>query len=276
MLSNTFEGFPMRRVSSLDFPLGSAFHKVLAGFLSLALVLGPASAFSYDDDRYTYTPPRVQNYQNQYRPQNNFSPSSQLNRQISNMNSVLTFKQNVGFTNPKIDLKTDQLSQDTFKPKILFQLAMANPVKAPVLGTKPLQPISIAKPGFFGAVQSIFKGIGAGFHKVGQAIGNVVQRVFTRADKPGVVSPQQREILAQFPNLQPTGPNSFVAVGKATVAWKSLGAGLHLHRQGREPPAKPRRFPGIQLWGDQRQERGPAPRPDGEHRGGHHARGFGF
>ncbi|MBK7573659.1 MAG: hypothetical protein IPI26_00080 [Elusimicrobia bacterium] len=219
MLSNTFEGFPMRRVSSLDFPLGSAFHKVLAGFLSLALVLGPASAFSYDDDRYTYTPPRVQNYQNQYRPQNNFSPSSQLNRQISNMNSVLTFKQNVGFTNPKIDLKTDQLSQDTFKPKILFQLAMANPVKAPVLGTKPLQPISIAKPGFFGAVQSIFKGIGAGFHKVGQAIGNVVQRVFTRADKPGVVSPQQREILAQFPNLQPTGPNSFVAVGKATVAF---------------------------------------------------------
>ncbi|MBK9922228.1 MAG: hypothetical protein IPP09_03460 [Elusimicrobia bacterium] len=209
----------MRRVSSLDFPLGSAFHKVLAGVLSLAIVLGPASAVAYDDDRYTYTPPRLQDYQNQYRPQNNFSPSFQLDRQINNMNSVLTFKQNVGFIAPKIDLKTDQIPRDTFKPKILFQLAMANPIKAPVQDAKPLQPITIGKPGFFGAVQSIFKGIGAGFQKVGQAIGNVIQRVFTRSEKPGAVSPQQKEILAQHPNLQPTGPNAFVSVGKATVAF---------------------------------------------------------
>lgn len=209
----------MRRVSPLDFPLGSAFHKALASVLSLALVLGPASAVAYDDDRYTYTPPRVQDYQNQYKPQNNYSPSFQLDRQISNMNSVLTFKQNVGYATPKIELKIDQIPQDTFKPKILFQLAMANPVKAPVQDAKPLQPITVGKPGFLGAVQSIFKGIGAGFQKVGQAIGNVLQRVFTRADKPGVVSPRQKEILAQYPNLQPTGPNSFVAVGKATVAF---------------------------------------------------------
>ena len=209
----------MRRVSSRDFPLGSAFHKVLAGVLSLAVVLGPASAVAYDDERYTYTPPRVQDYQNQYRPQNNFSPSFQLDRQINNMNSVLTFKQNVGFTAPKIDLRTDQIPRDTFKPKILFQLAMANPIKAPVQDAKPLQPITIGKPGFFGAVQSIFKGIGAGFQKVGQAIGNVIQRVFTRSEKPGAVSPQQKEILAQHPNLQPTGPNAFVSVGKATVAF---------------------------------------------------------
>ncbi|MBK8423009.1 MAG: hypothetical protein IPL30_03720 [Elusimicrobia bacterium] len=209
----------MRRVSSRDFPLGSAFHKVLAGVLSLAIVLGPASAVAYDDERYTYTPPRVQDYQNQYKPQNNFSPSFQLDRQINNMNSVLTFKQNVGFTVPKVDLRTDQIPRDTFKPKILFQLAMANPIKAPVQDAKPLQPITIGKPGFFGAVQSIFKGIGAGFQKVGQAIGNVIQRVFTRTDKPGVVSPRQKEILAQYPNLQPTGPNAFVSVGKATVAF---------------------------------------------------------
>jgi len=209
----------MRRVSSRDFPLGTAFHKTLAGVLSLAIVLGPASAVAYDDERYTYTPPRVQDYQNQYRPQNNFSPSFQLDRQINNMNSVLTFKQNVGFTAPKIDLKTDQIPRDTFKPKILFQLAMANPIKAPVQDAKPLQPITIGKPGFFGAVQSIFKGIGTGFQKVGQAIGNVIQRVFTRSEKPGAVSPQQKEILAQHPNLQPTGPNAFVSVGKATVAF---------------------------------------------------------
>ncbi|MBK6879163.1 MAG: hypothetical protein IPH01_00015 [Elusimicrobia bacterium] len=232
LFSNTFEGFPMRRVSPRDFPLGSAFHKVLAGVLSLAVVLGPASAVAYDDERYTYTPPRVQDYQNQYKPQNNFSPSFQLDRQINNMNSVLTFKQNVGFTVPKVDLRTDQIPRDTFKPKILFQLAMANPIKAPVQDAKPLQPITIGKPGFFGAVQSIFKGIGTGFQKVGQAIGNVIQRVFTRTDKPGVISPQQKRSSPNTPTSNPRGRMRLFPWARPPWPLEKFGS--------RAPPSPPR------------------------------------
>jgi hypothetical protein len=209
----------MRRVSSIDFPLGSAFNKALASLLSFAVVLGPTSAVAYDDDRYSYNPPRVQDYQNQYKPQSNFSPSFQLDRQIKNQNAALLFKQNS--VNPGANFKTPDLPQDTFKPKILFQLAMANPVKAPAQDLKApqLAPPVTAKTGFLGAVQSLFKGIGAGFQRIGQAIGNAVQRMFTGTSKPGALSPQQREIIGQYPNLQPTGPNSFAAVGKPTVAF---------------------------------------------------------
>jgi hypothetical protein len=209
----------MRRVPPRDFPLGSAFNKALASLLSFAVILGPTSAVAYDDDRYSYNPPRVQDYQNQYKPQNNFSPSFQLDRQISNQNAALLFKQN--YATPGANFKTTDLPQGTFKPKILFQLALANPVKAPVQDLKApqLAPPSTAKPGFLGAVQSLFKGIGAGFQKIGQAIGNAVQRMFTGTNKPGALSPQQKEIIGQYPNLQPTGPNTFTAVGKPTVAF---------------------------------------------------------
>lgn len=228
----------MRRVPPRDFPLGnpvqkifkflgrpcglgrgSAFNKALASLLSFAVTLGPTSAVAYDDDRYSYNPPRVQDYQNQYKPQNNFSPSFQLDRQISNQNAALLFKKN--YATPGANFKTTDLPQDTFKPKILFQLALANPVKAPVSDLKApqLAPPVTAKPGFLGAVQSLFKGIGAGFQKIGQAIGNAVQRMFTGTNKPGALSPQQKEIIGQYPNLQPTGPNTFTAVGKPTVAF---------------------------------------------------------
>jgi hypothetical protein len=214
----------MRRGFKPDSLLGSVLNKVLASTLSLAILLGPASASAYDDEYSSRSSYRPQDYRSNTRSQNNFSPSYQLDRQIRNLNAVLSFKQNVGFANPSVNTKPNVLPQDTFKPKILFQLASANLTKPPIQEMQVNQTIQtpVSKPGVFGAIQSIFKGIGVGFQKIGQAIGNAVQRIFTRTDKPGTLSPQQKAIISNFPNLQPTGPNSYTSVGKITVAFGKI------------------------------------------------------
>ncbi|MBK7207959.1 MAG: hypothetical protein IPH91_06745 [Elusimicrobia bacterium] len=196
-------------------------YKFLSGFLSLAIVLGPVNSFAYDDDYTARSSYRPQDYQSNNRPQNNYSPSYQLDRQVRNLNAALSFRQNVGFINPKLDIKPTPTPLDTFKPKIQFQLASANIPKPTVqdLKVNPTIPSPTVKTGLLGVIQNLFKGIGSGFQKIGQAIGNAIQRLFTRAEKPGAISPQQRDIISQYPNLQPTGPNTFTSVAKITYAF---------------------------------------------------------
>ena len=106
----------MRRVSPLDFPLSSAFHKALASVLSLALVLGLASAVAYDDDRYTYPRRASRTIKTSTNPKTTIHPFP-AGPPISNMNSVLTFKQNVGYATPKIELKIDQIPRTRLNPR---------------------------------------------------------------------------------------------------------------------------------------------------------------
>lgn len=214
----------MRRGSAHDSPLGTAIHKFISGFLSVVIVLGPANAFAYDDDYAARSSYRPQDYQTNNRSQNNYDPSSQLDRQVKNLNAALWFRQNVGVANSKLDIKPTQVPLEIFKPKIQFQLASASIPKLPAPDLKINQTIQspTLKAGFLGVIQTMLKGIGSGFLKIGQSIGNIVQRFFTRAEKPGTLSPQQRDVISQYPNLQPTGPNTFTSVGKITYAFGKI------------------------------------------------------
>ncbi|MBK8126966.1 MAG: hypothetical protein IPK56_09735 [Elusimicrobia bacterium] len=233
----------MRRVPSLDFSLGSAFHKVLAGVLSLALVLGPASAFSYDDDRYTYTPPRVQNYQNQYKPQNNFSPSFQLDRQIGNQNAAmqLRFGSRPGFVPSSFSLST--LNQPTL-PQPKFQFADLNRTSLPEFKINLPKPQAATKPeskGFFGTMGAGLKAVGNAFKGFAQAVGNAIAKVFT-IDRAKISYDARRDqILKTNPEIKEIAKGQFqVADGQqfkhggttwepgSTFQMNDNGRGIHL------------------------------------------------
>ena len=125
-----------------------------------------------------------------------------------------------------------------------------------------------------GAVQSIFKGIGAGFQKSSQAIGNVLQRVFTRADKPGL-SLRQKEILAQYPTSNPRGRILLSPWARPPWPLEKWEPGSTFTAKDREPAAEPRRLPGIQLRGI-KDKTGPAPRSNDNRGRKYHRRGLDF
>ena len=204
----------MRRVPPLDFPLGSAFHKVLTSVLSLAIVLGPASAFAYDDDRYTYNAPRVQDYQNQYRPQSNISPSFQLDRQISNQNAAmqLRFGTRQGFAPSSFSLSS--IKQPTL-PQPKFQFADLSRTSLPEFKINLPKPQAATKAepkGFFGVMGAGLKAVGNVFKGFAQAVGNVigkVAKVFT-IDRAKITYEARRDqILKSNPGIKEIAKGQF-------------------------------------------------------------------
>jgi hypothetical protein len=250
----------MRRVPSIDFPLGNpvqkivkflgrpcglgrgtAFNKALASLLSLAVILGPSSVFAYDDDRYTYAPPRVQDFQNQYKPQNNFSPSFQLDRQISNQNAAMQvrFGSRQGFAPASFSLSS--LNQ-TSLPQPKFQFADLSRTSLPEFKINLPKPQAATKPepkGFFGA-------IGAGLKAVGNAIKGIAQAVakFLTVDRAKVTYEARRDqILKTNPGIKEIAKGQFqVGDGQrfqhGGVTWEpgstfqmnDDGRGIHLNQ----------------------------------------------
>jgi hypothetical protein len=84
----------MRRVCGFDTLSAHLVRKSLSLSLSVTLgVLPMAPAFAREDERYSYSASnRYQDYQNQYKPEKNYSASSQLDRQIRMQNTALALR----------------------------------------------------------------------------------------------------------------------------------------------------------------------------------------
>ncbi|MBL0350669.1 MAG: hypothetical protein IPP68_09910 [Elusimicrobia bacterium] len=84
----------MRRVCGFDTLSAHLVRKSLSLSLSVALGVFPmGTAFGREDERYSYSANnRYQDYQNQYKPEKNYSASSQLDRQIRMQNTALALR----------------------------------------------------------------------------------------------------------------------------------------------------------------------------------------
>ena len=84
----------MRRVCGFDTLSAHLVQKSLSLSLSVALgVLPMATALAREDERTSYLANnRYQDYQNQYKPEKNYSASSQLDQQIRMQNTALALR----------------------------------------------------------------------------------------------------------------------------------------------------------------------------------------
>jgi hypothetical protein len=204
----------MRRETPTRNALGSP-TKALAIALSLLTGLGPvASLRAVDDERYSYTPPRFQDYQNQYKPQNNFSPSYLLDRQISNQNAAIQmrFGQRQDFKTPTFSFSS--INTPTFSaPKFQFSSPDFKPLAALKAELPKPQTLGQKEPrGVWGILNAGVKGVVNAFvnafQKIGHAVGRVAQ-AFT-IDKAKITYEARRDrILKENPNIQEVGKGVF-------------------------------------------------------------------
>jgi len=206
----------MRREPRFDTLLGFQSQKYISAALTLALAVSPLSLLAYDDDFNTYKP---QSYRNEFKSKNNFSSSFQLDRQVSNMNAALQFRQTVNYASVVATPKINNPIVPTIQPKIAFNFSQQKPQN---MKLDIRTPMSAAAPVKTNLIQSLFKAIGSGIQKIGGAIGNLVQRVFVAPRQQQAVANQQKVVVSQNPNLTPMGNNTYMSKGGQTFAQGKL------------------------------------------------------
>jgi hypothetical protein len=190
--------------------------KILSLCLSLALVTSEiAPAFAWDDDRNSFTSNRPQNFQNQYKPERNFSLSSQMDHQLQIQNTALQMR----FSQRIIETKTSSLtltpSNIPTLPQPKLQFGTATPKAFESVKTEIPKPMAVSRvepKGFLGAVGNAFKpivnAVKATFQAIGQAIGKVVQ--FFSVDKAKITYEVQRNrVMKENPTIREVSPGTF-------------------------------------------------------------------
>ncbi len=200
------------------FPLSDfcGVSKILSLALSLALVVSEtAPAFAWDDDRNSFTSNRPQNFQNQYKPERNFSLSSQMDHKLQIQNTALQMR----FSQRIIETKTSSLtltpSNIPTLPQPKLQFGTANPKAFESVKTEIPKPLAVSRvepKGFLGAIGNAFKpivnAVKATFQAIGQAIGKVVQ--FFSVDKAKITYDVQRNrVMKENPNIREVSPGTF-------------------------------------------------------------------
>lgn len=206
----------MRRVPPLRSSLGNSLNKTVSLGLSLWLgVFHAFPAFARDDDWQSYSSNnRYQDYQNQYKPQKNFSLTSQLDRQIQNQNNALQFRfgQRIETKTPTFSF-TPSNSPTLPQPKFQFGSQAPKAVEGFKIDIPKPQAISRAEPrGFLGAIGNGIKAVAntfaLAFQKIGQTIGKVVQ--FFSVDKAKITYQVQRDrVLKENPNIREVSRGTF-------------------------------------------------------------------
>ena len=222
--------------------------RILSLGLSLALVTSEiAPAFAWDDDRNSLTSNRPQNFQNQYKPERNFSLSSQMDHKLQIQNTALQMR----FSQRIIETKTSSLtltpSNIPTLPQPKLQFGIATPKAFESVKTEIPKPLAVSRvepKGFLGAMGNAFKpivsAVKATFQSIGQAIGKVVQ--FFSVDKAKITYEVQRNrVMKENPNIREVSPGTFqVPPGQkaehggrtwepgTTFQMNPNGAGIHL------------------------------------------------
>jgi hypothetical protein len=199
----------MRRVCGFDTLSAHLVQKSLSLSLSVALgVLPMAPAFARDDDRYSYSANnRYHDFQNQYKPQKNYSLTSQLDRQIQTQNTALQFR-----FGQRIETKTptfafSQSNKPSLpQPQFQFGIQTRKAVEAYKLDIpRPEAAGRGRNSGMLGTIASAFK---ATFRAIGTAIGKVVG--FFTVDRARVTAEVQRDrVLKENPGLRAVSPGVF-------------------------------------------------------------------
>ncbi|MBL0350915.1 MAG: hypothetical protein IPP68_11170 [Elusimicrobia bacterium] len=215
----------MRRVCGFDTLSAHLVRKSLSLSLSVALGVFPmATAFGREDDRTSYLANnRYQDYQNQYKPEKNYSASSQLDRQIRMQNTALALR----FQAPTAtSLGRMDAPMPTFQtPTIKFDFLGNNAPKVPNALRATPQPEALTapiKPGLLGTIGNALKAVGHAmaypFQKIGQGIAGLIQRAFGSGNRATTLTDSQRATLSAYRNIQPAGDGTFKAAGQ-TVAF---------------------------------------------------------
>ena len=213
----------MRWVCGFDTLSAHLVRKSLSLSLSLALgVLPMATAFGREDERTSYLANnRYQDYQNQYKPEKNYSASSQLDRQIRMQNTALALRFQAP---PATSLGRVDVPKPTFQtPTIKFDFLGNNAPKVPnALRGTPEALTAPMKPGLLNTIGNALKAVGHAvaypFQKIGQGIAGLIQRAFGSGNRTTTLTDSQRATLKAYNNIQPTGDGTFKASGQ-TVAF---------------------------------------------------------
>lgn len=198
--------------------------KTIAEGLALGMTLSPLSSFAYDDDYNTYKP---QSYRNEYKPRDNYSPSAQLDRQVKNLNSALQFRLTANYasvTTPKITAPVTPL----YQPKIEFKFVQ------PQEKLDAKAPTAVAEPVKTGVFQAVMKTLTGGLQKIGGAITNTFKQVFGGSRRQEAIQQAHKAIISQYPNLAPTGKDTYQSNGQTFAFGKMWepGATFKADNQG--------------------------------------------
>ena len=213
----------MRRVCGFDTLSAHLVRKSLSLSLSVALgVLPMALAFAREDERTSYLANnRYQDYQNQYKPEKNYSASSQLDRQIRMQNTALAlrFQAPTATSLGRVDVPKATLQTPTIK----FDFLGNNAPKVPnALRAMPEALTAPIKPGLLNTIGNALKAVGHvmayPFQRIGQGIVGLIQRAFGSGNRTTTLTDSQRATLKAYNNIQPTGDGTFKATGQ-TVAF---------------------------------------------------------
>lgn len=202
----------------LAFPLSDfcGVSRILSLGLSLALVTSEiAPAFAWDDDRNSFTSNRPQNFQNQYKPERNFSLSSQMDHQLQIQNTALQMRFGQRIIETKLSSLTLTPSSTPTLPQPKLQFGTPTPKAFESVKTELPKPMAVSRVeprGFWGAMGNTFKpivnAVKATFQALGQAIGKVVQ--FFSVDRAKITYQVQRDrVMKENPNIREVSPGTF-------------------------------------------------------------------
>ena len=227
----------MRRVCGFDTLSAHLVRKSLSLSLSVALgVLPMAPAFGRDDDRYSYTANnRYQDFQNQYKPQKNYSLTSQLDRQIQTQNTALQFRFGQRMETKTPTFAFSQSNKPSLpQPQFQFGIQTRKAVEAYKLDAPRPEAMSRwENRGMVGTIANVFK---ATFRAIGTAIGKVVG--FFTVDRARVTAEVQRDrVLKENPGLRAVSPGVFQVPAGQTAqhggrTWEA-GSTFQMNADGR-------------------------------------------
>jgi len=227
----------MRRVCGFDTLSAHLVRKSLSLSLSVALgVLPMATAFGREDERTSYLANnRYQDYQNQYKPEKNYSASSQLDRQIRMQNTALALR----FQAPTAtSLGRVDVPKPTYQsPTIKFDFLGNNAPKVPnALRATPEALTAPMKPGLLNTIGNALKTVGHAmaypFQRIGQGIVGLIQRAFGSGNRTTTLTESQRATLKAYNNIQPTGDGTFKATGQTVAFGRTLEEGATFKVEG--------------------------------------------